>query len=103
MTNRACDGCTMCCKMLLIPELEKPMGAWCPHALKGQGCAIYEGRPPSCRQFECLWLTTDMPDYWKPDRSRMVLAGDETGTLVSIVVDAGYPDAWRKQPYYNDI
>lgn len=102
-TGRACDGCTMCCKALGIPELHKPMGVWCPHVLKGRGCGIYEQRPQPCRLFECLWLTTDLPDYWKPDRSKMVVVGEETGTLVSVLVDAGYSDAWRKQPYYDDI
>lgn len=101
--KRACDGCTMCCKMLAIPELQKPMGVWCPHVVKGRGCSIYDDRPHPCRAFECLWLTTDMPDYWKPDRSKMVVAGDETGTLVSVIVDPGYPDVWKKQPYYSDI
>ena len=102
--TRACDGCTMCCKMLAIEPLQKAMGVWCPHTVKGRGCGIYDQRPAPCRQFECLWLATDeMPDYWRPDRARMVVAGDETGTLISVLVDAGYPDAWKKQPYYNDI
>jgi hypothetical protein len=102
--KRECGSCSMCCKLLLIPELAKPMGAWCPHVLKGRGCGIYEQRPTSCRQFECLWLSAgDVPDHWRPERSKMVLAGDETGTLISVIVDDGYPDAWRKQPFYNDI
>jgi hypothetical protein len=104
--KRACDGCTMCCKMLAVPELQKPMGVRCTHALKGKGCggcAIYERRPTSCRSFDCLWLTTDLPEYWKPDRSKMVMSGDESGTLLSVVVDAGYTDVWRKQPYYSDL
>lgn len=104
MSARACDGCTMCCKLLEIPELKKPMGAWCPHAKKGQGCAIYEARPQSCRVFDCLWLANDtMPDHWKPDRSKMVVAMDEAGTVMSIVIDTGYLDAWKKEPYYSEL
>ena len=101
--ERACDGCTMCCKALGIPELQKPMGVWCPHLVKGRGCGIYDQRPSPCRLFECLWLTSDMPDYWKPDRSKMVVAGDETGTLINVIVDDGYPNAWKKEPFYRDI
>jgi hypothetical protein len=33
-------------------------------------------------------------DYWKPDRSNMVIAGDDTGTLISIIVDSGHDEAW---------
>lgn len=103
-TTRACDGCTMCCKILAIEELQKPMGVWCAHTRKGVGCGVYETRPHACRVFECLWLATpDMPEHWKPDRSKMVVAGDETGTLISVMVDAAYPDAWKKQPYYADL
>lgn len=102
-TGRACDGCTMCCKLLGVPELQKPMGVSCPHVINGRGCGIYERRPHPCRAFECLWLMTDMEDHWKPDRSKMVVAGDETGTLVSIIVDSGDPDAWTRNPFYSDI
>lgn len=94
----------MCCKLLAVQELGKEMGEPCPHTLKGRGCGIYERRPQSCRAFNCLWLTTgDMPDYWKPDKCKIVVAGDETGTLVNIIVSAGYEEAWKKQPHYNDI
>ena len=102
--ERACDGCTLCCKLLGIAELQKPMGVWCPHTLKGRGCGIYDQRPHPCRVFECLWLLTDnVADYWKPDQSKMVLAGDETGTLINVIVDASRPDAWKKEPYYGDL
>jgi len=80
------------------------MGVWCASVLKGRGCSIYEQRPHACRAFECLWLTNhELPDYWKPDRSKMIVAGDETGTLISIIVDSGHDDAWTNQPFYDDI
>ncbi len=102
--GRTCGGCTMCCKLLGVVELDKPMGVWCAHALKGSGCAIYEQRPQTCRTYDCFWLThPEMADYWKPDRSRMVVTAQEGWSLISILVDAGYPDAWRKHPYYADL
>jgi hypothetical protein len=33
----------------------------------------------------------------------MVLAGNETGTLVSIIVDSSREDAWKADPFYSDI
>lgn len=102
--KRACAGCTMCCKLLSIEELDKPMGVLCRHAQNGRGCGIYEQRPWGCRAFECLWLSTpEVPDYWRPEQSKMVLAGDETGTLISVIVDENWSDAWRRQPYYADL
>lgn len=102
--ERACDGCTLCCKVFAIPEFKKPMGVWCPHVVKGRGCGIYEERPYVCRATNCLWLANaEVPDYWKPDRSKMVLAGDAAGTLISVLVDAGYENNWKKPPFYGDL
>jgi hypothetical protein len=102
--TRACDGCTLCCKLLLIEELQKPMGVWCPHAISSRGCSIYERRPTACREFECLWLsTTEMPDYWRPESCNMVVAGDPTGTLISIIVDEGHEEDWKADPFHRDM
>lgn len=29
--SRSCDGCALCCMVLKIDELRKPMGKWCNH------------------------------------------------------------------------
>lgn len=80
------------------------MGVRCVNATDGRGCAIYDRRPHSCRVFECLWLSTpEMPDHWRPEQSKMVVAGEETGTVVSVICDGDHPDAWRAEPYYSEI
>jgi hypothetical protein len=85
--TRTCGGCTMCCKSTAVSELNKPMGVWCPHVEKGRGCSIYERRPQSCRSFNCAWLTSpQMPDYWKPDKSKLVVAGDASGKYLNVSV-----------------
>lgn len=33
----------------------------------------------------------------------MVLAGDETGTLISVIVDDAHPNAWKAEPFYSDL
>lgn len=70
---RVCGGCTACCKLMEVTELQKPMGRWCQHCAIGEGCKIYEERPESCRGFRCAWLDnvggffkeTDRPDKLK--------------------------------------
>ena len=70
---RECGECSMCCKLLGVEELEKPKNKWCSHCKISEGCAIYESRPPSCRNFKCLWIINDkMPEELRPDRAKVV-------------------------------
>ncbi len=102
--RRSCDGCTLCCKIFGIPELEKPRHQWCGHCAIGAGCKIYEQRPQSCRDFVCGWLVdASVPEHWKPSKSRMVLTSEDDGRRTVINVDTGRLDAWRKAPYYAEI
>ncbi len=102
--GRSCEGCTLCCKIFGIPELEKPRHEWCGHCDIGKGCRIYETRPTSCREFVCGWLIDgSVPEHWKPAKSRMVLTTEDGGRRLVINVDTGRLDAWRKAPYYAEI
>lgn len=92
---RSCGSCSLCCKVMSIPELEKPAGSWCPNVRLGSscgGCAIYETRPESCRSFACAWLDGFLPENLKPDRSKAVVTASNAGWLV-VHVDPKYPDA----------
>lgn len=98
-----CGGCTMCCKLLGIEELDKRAGVWCDHCTPGVGCGAYEARPNSCRVFACQWLKTrttagvnPMPDELRPDRSRVVFDATTDGKGLVLHVDPGSPEAWRK-------
>jgi hypothetical protein len=104
IAGRSCGGCTLCCKILGVPEIEKPRGSWCTHCIKGVGCRIYETRPEGCRIFLCGWLTNPRfgPD-WKPDRSKIVITVKGDGNGLDFQCDPGFPQAWRKEPYYSDI
>ena len=44
------DGCTACCKILKIRELNKPANTWCKHCNIGVGCGIYDSRPESIQR-----------------------------------------------------
>lgn len=66
--GRTCGSCTLCCKALPVQGIDKEAGAWCPHCLPGEGCSIYERRPQSCRDFDCLWLRGHLAESDRPDR-----------------------------------
>jgi hypothetical protein len=102
MTDRRCGDCTLCCKVMAVEALGKPAGGWCPHCKPRRGCLIYETRPEECRQYGCLWLTdARFGEHWKPSRSKLVLTVSEDG--IEIRCDGGFPNAWRKEPFRNEI
>jgi len=100
--KKACGDCTLCCKVMAIEELAKPVSSWCLHCEPGRGCLIYSSRPAECRTFSCLWLVNDLLDQqWKPSKSKLVLTTSEDG--IEIRCDPGFPDAWRKEPFRSEI
>src|SRR3984885_14491986 len=100
--NRTCGDCTLCCKVMAIEQLAKPISSWCPHCRPGRGCLIYANRPAECRTFSCLWLVDDKLDqHWKPSKSKLVLTTSEDG--IEVRCDPGFPDAWRKEPFRSEI
>src|SRR5262245_12567524 len=72
--DRRCGDCTACCTVLVVEELAKPMRWSCDHQAWG-GCRIYEVRPETCRQFNCLWLRGALPadQALRPDRLGVIL------------------------------
>jgi hypothetical protein len=102
--GRECGTCTLCCKVFQLPELGKPAGVWCRHCTQGVGCRIHATRPAQCREFFCLWMTdAAMPADWKPERSKMVLSVFPANGFIYVQVDPGFPQAWRKAPYYDQL
>jgi hypothetical protein len=109
-TGRRCGECTLCCKLVPVPQLTKPAGKKCQHAKYGKGCTIYARRPNVCRAWSCRWLadplTAAMP---RPDRCHYVIdlsydyitmINHETGvstkiTVLQVWVDPAFPDAHR--------
>lgn len=101
-TPRACGSCTLCCTVLEIPELAKPAGRTCVHAL--EGCAIYPDRPGPCRTFTCGWLATPrLGEDWRPDIAGFLIRDERDRGHLCIDVDPERPDAWRQAPYLAQI
>jgi hypothetical protein len=101
--GRSCGACTLCCKVMGIVALGKPMGVWCRHCSES-GCTIYGERPRDCRVFYCAWLATAaLGEEWRPDRSKLVLAYELGGARIAAYVDPDHPDAWRREPFYSAL
>jgi hypothetical protein len=85
-----------------IVELAKPADVWCAHCEIGRACSIYVERPPSCRDFSCQWLIDlSIPEGMRPDRSKVVLLGEEVGPGKMRLVarcDPATPVAWQREP-----
>lgn len=110
---RTCGDCSLCCKLLGVPELSKPAGVWCDLVrieLEGTkpglgfrptGCSTYSVRPKACSDFSCLWLQSEaagyaMDDDLRPDRSKVVFGGSLDGRTSVVYVDPSNPDAWKR-------
>jgi hypothetical protein len=100
--KRLCGDCALCCKVMAIEALAKPVNSWCPHCTPGRGCMTYADRPAECETFGCLWLVNDLlGEEWKPNISKFVLTTSDDG--IEVRCDPGFPDAWRKEPYASEI
>lgn len=73
MTKRSCgigkDGCSACCHTFAVEEINKDRHTGCANRLAEGGCGIYVGRPESCRQFKCAWLSGELEAPERPDQS----------------------------------
>jgi hypothetical protein len=108
VTGRTCGSCSMCCKLLGIPEIGKLDDEWCPHCRPGKGgCSIYQDRPAVCRKYSCLWLVRpEFDDHWFPKKCGIVAdwhQEKDTGLLLRFHVDPRVPNRWREEPYYTTI
>jgi hypothetical protein len=104
VTARECGSCTLCCKLLGIPELEKPRLEWCGHCNTSKGCKIYNDRPGRCRDFYCGYITNPtLSEAWKPSKSKLMLTVESNGDRIMVHVDPARPDAWQKEPFYSTM
>lgn len=104
MPSRVCGTCSLCCKVLSIAELAKPVGKWCVHCQPRKGCGIHAARPAVCEGFYCEWMISKgLGTEWKPEQARFVLAKTNGGRRLTAHVDPGYPTAWLRSPYYENF
>ena len=102
--GRACNACTMCCRVLDVAELAKPAGTECPHCIKAGGCGIYADRPSACGEFYCGYLALPfVNERWFPDTCGMMIFPDADQKRLAVHVDPARPDAWQAEPYHADL
>jgi len=103
---RSCGHCSLCCKIMGVPEV-KPRHDWCPHAIKpGGGCRIYAERPQPCRDFHCVWLRDlRFGQHWYPATARIVIDAqiNDGETVICFICDPAQPLRWRTEPWFSDI
>jgi hypothetical protein len=76
--------------MLGVKELNKKPESWCDHAQVGKdkSCIIYNDRPKSCVDFECMWLMNkEMPDEYRPDKIKAVFSFTTDGQSIVVFVE----------------
>jgi hypothetical protein len=96
LAGKSCGSCTVCCKVMGVPELKKRPWDVCPHVATGQGCTIYAERPPSCRKFICGWLMDPhMGPELKPENCHVVFFQQNEQNIIA-TCDADFPGAWRR-------
>jgi hypothetical protein len=54
-----CDGCTLCCLLFPVPDMDIDVAEECPCRNPGTGCSMYCERPPDCVFASCMYLQSE--------------------------------------------
>lgn len=102
---RGCGSCTLCCKLLEVQTLNKPLGKWCEQCAISTGCRAYELRPAECRDFLCGFLTLhELDEGWRPSTARLLIGFEDVShRTIFVHVDPTRSDAWTRAPYYAKL
>jgi hypothetical protein len=99
---RKCGECTACCTALEVRELNKEAGEPCNQLLQlGHGCSIYNIRPKSCRDFECVWLQEKLPLDARPDKTGIVFSYTQPGSKFGrqvLTAHEAWPGSFKTDP-----
>jgi len=85
--RRVCGECRACCTTCAVNELNKPLNTPCKHLCE-RGCAIYESRPSSCREYDCAWLQGYLAEKLRPDRCGIVWTFERIGGFNGLLAHA---------------
>ena len=103
-SDRTCGSCSLCCKVLRVDELHKPMGQWCAHFKAGVGHGRAEN-PQALEATTGLWVRAmdRAADAVRPDRCKVVMTIDDGGHRIIARADPADPTAWRREPIHGQL
>lgn len=105
----SCGACSLCCKVLQVPDIQKPARMLCWWTTIHGGCQRHNDKLTdpnllACAQFKCLWLESQdqeveglrMSRSMRPDQCHVMFGPQdrEDETLIYVHVDPDFPDAW---------
>jgi len=93
MDKNTCSECILCCTLLEVPELNKPINKNCIYCKLN--CLIYNNRPISCRNFKCAWLEYNLSIELKPNICHIIFEKLPVNPIFIALVDPKYPDSWK--------
>ena len=115
----SCGSCSLCCKLLSIPDMGKPARVWCWHAIRPHGgCAVHAQKTTdptldACNVFRCEWLRSQdrddpgerMPREMRPDLCGVLLGprDHEGGKHLYVHVERERANAWRRDDIAHHI
>jgi len=76
MSNlRSCGDCTACCTWLIGDAFEHKFGCGksCKFLEEG-GCGVYKARPETCRNYQCAWSQSLLPEEMRPDKCDVLVS-----------------------------
>jgi Fe-S-cluster containining protein len=97
---RECGSCNLCCDILEVTAVGKPVNELCKH-WAGGGCTIYDDRPQMCRSFSCAWLQGHLSDEWYPLAAGLVVHFSQDA--INVAVDPRFAERWREAPYFDKL
>lgn len=110
----SCGACNLCCKVLSVPDIEKPARMTCWWTTMHGGCQrhaekLTDPKLLACAQFKCLWLESqereglEMPRIMRPDQSHVCMGPQDRddSSLLYVHVDPDFPDAWTNEPTFS--
>ena len=90
----------MCCTVIEVRELEKPVNVPCAYLLGPNdvgGCGVHgqPERPIACQSWRCAWLTGDLSVHLRPDKTGVVAWSEDDPRAPSMFVglQEATPDA----------
>jgi uncharacterized protein len=105
--GRTCKGCTLCCSLIPIRELNKPAFQHCPYVAVGKGCTAYSATGPvpcgAARRFDCKWRTDlSLGKHWRPKICGMLVHSPRFKELLIVCSSRG-AKLWSREPYWSEI